>query len=39
VRDGLVVEAEAQAACLRSQDMAEAIAAFVERRAPVYRGA
>jgi enoyl-CoA hydratase/carnithine racemase len=39
VREGLVVEAEAQAACLRSQDMAEAIAAFVEQRAPVYRGA
>ena len=39
VRDGLVVEAEAQAACLRSKDMAEAIAAFVEQRAPVYRGA
>jgi len=38
VRDGLLVEAEAQAACLRSQDMAEAIAAFVEQRAPVYRG-
>jgi enoyl-CoA hydratase/carnithine racemase len=39
VREGLVVEAEAQAACLRSKDMAEAIAAFVEKRAPVYRGA
>ena len=38
VRDGLLVEAEAQAACLRSRDMAEAIAAFVEQRAPVYRG-
>jgi enoyl-CoA hydratase/carnithine racemase len=39
VREGLVVEAEAQAPCLRSKDMAEAIAAFVEKRAPVYRGA
>jgi enoyl-CoA hydratase/carnithine racemase len=38
VRDGLVVEAEAQASCLRSTDMREAIAAFVEKRAPVYRG-
>jgi enoyl-CoA hydratase/carnithine racemase len=37
-RDGLVVEAEAQSACLRSDDMKEAIAAFVEQRAPVYRG-
>ena len=39
VADGLRVEAEAQAACLRSADMGEAIAAFVERRPPVYRGA
>jgi len=39
VRDGLVVEAESQAACLRSDDMREAIAAFVEQRPPVYRGA
>ena len=39
VRDGLVVEAEGQAACLRSDDMREAIAAFVEQRPPVYRGA
>lgn len=38
VRDGLVVEAEAQGVCLRSDDMKEAIAAFVEQRAPVYRG-
>src|SRR6266542_5538549 len=32
VRDGLVVEAEGQAECLRSDDMKEAIAAFVEQR-------
>jgi len=38
VREGLVVEAEGQAACLRSNDMKEAIAAFVEQRPPVYRG-
>ena len=38
VRDGLVVEAEGQATCLRSDDMKEAIAAFVEQRDPVYRG-
>jgi enoyl-CoA hydratase/carnithine racemase len=37
VRDGLVVEAEAQAECLRSDDMKEAITAFVEGRAPGYR--
>ena len=36
--DGLVVEAEAQAACLQSSDMREAISAFVEQRAPVYKG-
>jgi enoyl-CoA hydratase/carnithine racemase len=35
-REGLVVEAEAQAACLRSNDMREAIAAFVEQREPKY---
>jgi len=39
VAEGLVVEAEAQAVCLRSADMGEAIAAFVERRPPDYRGA
>ena len=39
VRDGLVVEAEAQAVCLRSADVTEAINAFVEGRPPVYRGA
>jgi enoyl-CoA hydratase/carnithine racemase len=37
VRDGLMVEAEGQSACLRSDDMKEAIAAFVEQRPPVYR--
>jgi enoyl-CoA hydratase/carnithine racemase len=38
VRDGLVVEAEGQATCLRSDDMREAIAAFLEQRTPEYRG-
>jgi enoyl-CoA hydratase/carnithine racemase len=38
VRDGLVVEAEQQAVCLGSDDMKEAITAFVEQRPPVYRG-
>jgi len=37
VRDGLVVEAEQQAECLRSDDMKEAITAFIEQRPPVYR--
>lgn len=36
VREGLVVEAESQAECLRSEDMREAISAFVEGRAPLY---
>jgi enoyl-CoA hydratase/carnithine racemase len=36
-RDGLRVEAEGQAACLRSDDMKEAIAAFVEGRPPNYQ--
>ena len=36
-REGLRIEAENQAACLRSDDMKEAIAAFVERRAPSYQ--
>ncbi|HMG26887.1 MAG TPA: enoyl-CoA hydratase-related protein, partial [Acidimicrobiia bacterium] len=36
-RDGLRVEAERQAVCLRSDDMKEAIAAFVERRPPSYQ--
>jgi enoyl-CoA hydratase/carnithine racemase len=38
VRDGLVVEAEAQTVTLRSDDMREAISAFVENRPPRYRG-
>lgn len=38
IRDGLLVEAEAQAECLRSDDVKEAIAAFIEQRPPVYRG-
>jgi len=38
VREGLLIEAEGQAECLRSDDMKEAIAAFVEQRPPVYRG-
>lgn len=37
VRDGLVVEAESQAVCLQSDDMKEAITAFVEQRQPRYR--
>jgi enoyl-CoA hydratase len=36
-RDGLRIEAEGQAVCLGSDDMKEAIAAFVERRAPSYQ--
>jgi enoyl-CoA hydratase/carnithine racemase len=38
VADGLVVEAEEQAVCLRSDDMREAILAFVEKRQPNYSG-
>jgi enoyl-CoA hydratase/carnithine racemase len=38
VAEGLVVEAEAQAVCLRSADMREAIQAFVEQRQPDYTG-
>ncbi len=38
VADGLVVEAEEQAVCLRSDDMREAITAFVEKRQPNYSG-
>jgi enoyl-CoA hydratase/carnithine racemase len=37
-RVGLGVEAAEQAVCLRSDDMREAIAAFVEQRDPVYGG-
>ena len=37
IDDGLRIEAEGQAACLPSDDMKEAIAAFVEQRSPVYR--
>jgi enoyl-CoA hydratase/carnithine racemase len=36
VRDGLLIEAERQAVCLRSDDMKEAIAAFVEQRTPQF---
>jgi len=38
VRSGLLVEAEGQAECLRSDDMREAITAFIERRDPRYSG-
>ena len=38
IADGLRIEAEAQAVCLPSSDMREAITAFVEGRAPVYTG-
>lgn len=38
VREGLVVEAEGQAGCLQSEDMREAITAFVEQRPPAYQG-
>ena len=37
LRDGLRVEAESQAVCLQSDDMKEAISAFVEQRTPDYR--
>jgi len=39
VAEGLVVEAEAQAPCLGSDDMREAITSFVEQRPPRYTGA
>ena len=39
LREGLLVEAEGQAECLRSADMVEAIGAFIEQRPPVYRNA
>lgn len=38
VRAGLLVEAEGQAECLRSDDMREAITAFIEQREPRYSG-
>ncbi len=38
IAEGLVVEAEAQAVALRSDDMREAISAFVEQRDPKYTG-
>jgi enoyl-CoA hydratase/carnithine racemase len=38
VADGLVVEAEQQAVCLRSGDMREAIAAFAQSRPAAYEG-
>lgn len=38
IADGLRIEAEAQSVCLPSNDMKEAITAFVEGREPVYRG-
>ncbi|MFM8303313.1 MAG: enoyl-CoA hydratase/isomerase family protein [Actinomycetota bacterium] len=38
VRDGLVVEAEAQSACMASTDFGEAITAFAQGRPPVYSG-
>ncbi len=37
IDDGLRIEARGQATCLPSDDMKEAIAAFVEQRPPVYR--
>jgi len=37
-RDGLRIEAENQAVCLRSHDFTEAIRAFRERRTPHYQG-
>jgi enoyl-CoA hydratase/carnithine racemase len=36
IAEGLRVEAEGQATCLPSEDMREAITAFVEQRPPVY---
>jgi enoyl-CoA hydratase/carnithine racemase len=38
IAEGLVIEAQEQAVCLRSDDMREAITAFVEGRAPDYLG-
>ncbi|MGH8999829.1 MAG: enoyl-CoA hydratase-related protein, partial [Acidimicrobiia bacterium] len=36
--EGLAAAGEAQAGCIRSADFTEAIAAFTEKRAPVYTG-
>jgi len=38
VEDGLVVEAENQAVCLRSGDLREALGAFLEQRDPKFSG-
>ena len=38
VAEGLVVEAQEQSVCLKSDDMREAISAFVEQRVPDYKG-
>ena len=38
VADGLRLEAEAQRLCLQSEDMAEALGAFIEQRPPNYTG-
>jgi enoyl-CoA hydratase/carnithine racemase len=38
IREGLRIEAEGQKTCLTSDDMKEAIAAFVEQRPPEYHG-
>jgi enoyl-CoA hydratase/carnithine racemase len=38
VREGLLLEARAQKACLDSADLREAFAAFVEKRPPRYQG-
>jgi enoyl-CoA hydratase/carnithine racemase len=38
VREGLVIEAEGQSACMGSDDFREAITAFVEGRPPRYTG-
>ena len=37
LRDGLMFEATGQTECMRSEDMREAIGAFIEGRPPVYR--